>query len=286
MSSRRHLRPLLRGLLACALLVGAVWGVRRYCVESYRISTDAMEEALSAGDYIVVGKWRSALRTPRNKVVLFTSPLERDTACPPLFVSRCVGLPGDTIRVTSDGYEVNGLSIPRSPRSLSAYFVALSAKEPLLHAMERLKIPVRDLRQERFGYMLSLTGFEEYQLREELPAEVSRQLIGERTTAYRLLVPRAGRAYPIDSTSLTACKEIIRRETAGKALFRDGKLYLDGRETNFFFFQQDYYWMLSDNTNEAIDSRHLGFIPADHLVGKALFCWYSPDKRKIFKTVH
>ena len=81
-------------------------------------------------------------------------------------------------------------------------------------------------------------------------------------------------------------QEIILRETDGKASFRDGKLYLDGRETNFFFFRQDYYWVLSDNTNEAVDSRHLGFIPADHIVGNAWLCWYSPDKQRIFKPVH
>ncbi len=40
-----------------------------------------------------------------------------------------------------------------------------------------------------------------------------------------------------------------------------GKLFLDGRETDFFFFNQDYYWMLSDNANEAVDSRHLRIHP-------------------------
>ena len=103
---------------------------------------------------------------------------------------------------------------------------------------------------------------------------------------YMLIVPRKDRAYPLDAASLTACKEIIMQETDGKASFRDGKLYLDGRETNFFFFRQDYYWVLSDNTNEAVDSRHLGFIPADHIVGNAWLCWYSPDKQRIFKPVH
>ena len=39
-------------------------------------------------------------------------------------------------------------------------------------------------------------------------------------------------------------------------------------------------------TNEAVDSRHLGFIPADHIVGNAWLCWYSPDKQRIFKPVH
>ena len=239
---------LIRWLAAFALAAGIVMLIRLFSIESYRISTDSMEEALHKGDYILVNKIPGKNKPVRGKVVLFTSPLSRDSADAPLFISRCIGMPGDTIRVSMDGY--------------------------------------RDLRQESFGCMLSLTAFEEYQLREELPDAINRHFIGEQMQEYMLIVPRKDRAYPLDAASLTACKEIILRETDGKASFRDGKLYLDGRETNFFFFRQDYYWVLSDNTNEAVDSRHLGFIPADHIVGNAWLCWYSPDKQRIFKPVH
>jgi signal peptidase I len=44
--------------------------------------------------------------------------------------------------------------------------------------------------------------------------------------------------------------------------------------------------MLSDNVNEAIDSRHLGFIPHDHIIGNAWFCWFSQDKEHFFKPVN
>lgn len=144
-------------------------------------------------------------------------------------------MPGDTIRVSMDGYTINGHKIPRSPRSLCSYFITLSAKETFLETLEKLDIPLRDFRQESFGCMLSLTAFEEYQLREELPDAINRHFIGEQMQEYMLIVPRKDRAYPLDAASLTACKEIIMRETDGKASFRDGKLYLDGRETNFFF---------------------------------------------------
>ena len=226
--------------------------IRLFCIESYRISTDSMEEALHKGDYILVNKIPGKNKPVRGKVVLFTSPLSRDSADAPLFISRCIGMPGDTIRVSMDGYTINGQKIPRSPRSLSSYFITLSAKETFLETLEKLDIPLRDFRQESFGCMLSLTAFEEYQLREELPDAINRHFIGEQMQEYMLIVPRKDRAYPLDAASLTACKEIILRETDGKASFRDGKLYLDGRETNFFFFRQDYYWVLSDNTNEAV----------------------------------
>ena len=103
---------------------------------------------------------------------------------------------------------------------------------------------------------------------------------------YELVVPQKGRTYRLNAAALTACREAIRAEAGDKAVFRDGKLFLDGRETDFFFFNQDYYWMLSDNANEAVDSRHLGFIPRNHIIGNAWLCWYSKDRQRIFKPVN
>lgn len=284
--STRFLFPVIKGMAIAWLLIFLVVGIRWFCIESYRISTDAMAEALHKGDYILVNKLPLADNPARNRVVLFTSPLLKDSADTPLFISRCIGMPGDTIAVSADGYRVNGRPVPRSPRALGSYFVAESIRNDFLLALDRLGIPQRNMRQEAFGIGLSLTAFEEYQLREELPEEANLRFISEQTDSYRLVVPRKDRAYRLDAVSLVACKEAIRAEAGGKAVFRDGKLYLDGRETSFFFFRQDYYWVLSDNTEDAVDSRHLGFIPADRMIGNAFFCWYSPDKQRIFKPVN
>ena len=189
----------MKWLAAFALASGIVMLIRLFCIESYRISTDSMEEALHKGDYILVNKIPGKNKPVRGKVVLFTSPLSRDSADAPLFISRCIGMPGDTIRVSMDGYTINGQKIPRSPRSLSSYFITLSAKETFLETLEKLDIPLRDFRQESFGCMLSLTAFEEYQLREELPDAINRHFIGEQMQEYMLIVPRKDRAYPLDA---------------------------------------------------------------------------------------
>lgn len=286
MRFKSYLFPVLKGLAVLILLGGMVVGIRHFCIESYRISTEAMAEALQPGDYILANKLPVKGNPGRNRVVLFTSPLLKDTLEAPLFISRCIGLPGDTIQVSPDGYSVNGRQVPRSPRTLSTYFVAESAKDEFLQTLYALEIPERDRKQEPYGISLRLTAFEAYQLREELPQAVNLRFINEQTESYALVVPRKDRAYRLDPVSLIACQEAIRAETGGKAVFRNGKLYLDGRETSFFFFKQDYYWVLSDNTKDAVDSRHLGFIPAGHIIGNAFFCWYSPDKQRIFKSVN
>ena len=245
-----------------------------------------MEDALHQGDYILVNKLPLEGNPGRNKVVLFTSPLLKDTASNPLFLSRCIGMPGDTILVSGGGYEVNGKLLPHSPRSLNTCFITQKGAADFRKALQKLNIPLRNWKSETFGFSFSLTTFEEYQLREELTEEMNIHFIRCQAVPYKLVVPRKGRAYRLDEAALTACKEAIVAEAGEKAVFRDGKLYLDGRETVFFFFQQDYYWMLSDNVDESVDSRHLGFIPRDRIIGNAWFCWFSRDKQRIFKPVN
>ena len=269
---------------AVAFLV--VWLVRLFWIESYRISTDAMNESLYRGDCVLVNKWLSDENPGRNRVVLFTSPLLRDSVAQPLFVSRCIGMPGDTIRVTSEGYEINGRQIPHSPRALKTYRVRPAIASPFLSVLQKLEIPVRDWQRDSVGFSLSLTGFEEYQVREELPDAMDSCFALQPMAPYTLVVPQKDRAYRLDAASLIACKEAIRTELGTKAVFREGKLFVDGKEITFFFFSQDHYWMLSDHADEAVDSRHLGFIPRDHVVGNVLFCWFSREKQRCLKPVY
>lgn len=60
----------------------------------------------------------------------------------------------------------------------------------------------------------------------------------------------------------------------------DSTFAIDGEETSTYTFTDDYFFMLGDNRDDSEDSRFWGVVPMDHIVGKALFTYFSWDAER------
>lgn len=84
----------------------------------------------------------------------------------------------------------------------------------------------------------------------------------------------------LDSANISKYGHVIKyfdHNDTDKVVIEKGKVSIDGKAITSYTFKQDYYFMMGDNRYESADSRFWGFVPADHIVGKAVFIWMSID---------
>lgn len=93
-------------------------------------------------------------------------------------------------------------------------------------------------------------------------------------------VPYAGLTIPLNDDTWPYYARAITAYEKVDIQKRNGKFILNGAEVTEYTFKMDYYFMMGDNRHNSADSRFWGFVPEDHIVGKAWFIWLSLDKYK------
>ncbi len=90
-----------------------------------------------------------------------------------------------------------------------------------------------------------------------------------------LIVPKKGWTVKLDSTNLPLYQRAISVYEGNKIEQVGNEIFINGKKNNSYTFKMDYFWMMGDNRHNSLDSRYWGFVPDDHIVGKALFVWMS-----------
>jgi signal peptidase I len=105
-----------------------------------------------------------------------------------------------------------------------------------------------------------------------------------------ILMPSKGLTVPINSSNIALYRRIIKNYEGHDLKEQNGQIFIDGKLATQYTFGQGYYWLMGDNRHNSADSRFWGFVPEDHIVGKAWFIWMSYGKhgirwKRLFRSV-
>jgi signal peptidase I len=222
------------------------------------------------------------------------------------YVKRCVAVAGDVLEVRNRELYINGKKQERQP-GVQHYCEIISTQPLTQEIYDNLEISnensghalLGNNQSGSFVYVLPLTLQNQADLR-KVPfvksvteKNVSELISSEQTTfpaGYNtkwtvdnygpLWIPKAGKTIALTVKTLPLYERAIRNYEKNKLEVKNGKIYINGKETNRYTFKMDYFWMMGDNRHNSADSRIWGYVPEDHIVGKPLFVWLSlnPDK--------
>lgn len=233
----------------------------------------------------------------RDDVIVFNYPIDTGPVSTKTnYIKRAVGMPGDRIEIRDKQLYVNDSEevrretymqhfrvTTRESLRLSATKVRDAGGEMVQAAGENLYILnlTDDLAREISSWneiqsvepLILPPDYEQFSRR---PFNFSRAFLNHDHMG-PFTVPHEGEQVVLSEENWPFYQDIIERYEGNSVQIQGGEFMINGERTNRYTIQMDYFFVMGDNRDDSEDSRYWGFVPENHLIGKASIIYFSWD---------